>query len=69
MGVDSSLSSPSALSCPPPVYAQRLVYLVYDYTISCCTVAVYSAMSSLPLSAYIALRHIHVPLGKWHYMR
>ena len=35
MGVGSGLSSLSALSCPPPppLYAQHLVYLVYNSTI------------------------------------
>ena len=47
MGVGLGLSSLSALSLPPPVYAQHLVYLLYNCTISCCTVAVYSAMSSM----------------------
>ena len=32
---------------PPSLYAQHLVYPVYNCTISCCTVAVYSAMTSM----------------------
>ena len=39
------------LPCPPPparpCYAQHLEYLVYNCTIPCCTVAVYSATSSV----------------------
>ena len=49
MGVGSALSSLSTLSSPP-LYAQHLVYLVYlvcNCTIAYCTVAIYSAMSSM----------------------
>ena len=45
MGVGSGFSSLSALSSP--LYVNHFVYIVYNCTIPCCTVAVYSAMSSM----------------------
>ena len=55
---------------PPPLYAQHLVSLVYNCTISCCTVAVNSSMTkaAVVLPLQIFEKGLEPPFcnGVWH---